>query len=501
MSRRAVAGACGVLLLFLALALLAPLLLSFVAPPDRGPAGSERPSAAPERWGFLIAATLAAGVGAGLRWIGREKLEAELGLRESYGVVTLGWILAAAVGAIPFMVAGGLSFTDAFFETMSGFTTTGSSVYGDPGVLSPALLFWRSFTQWIGGLGIVVLCVAVLPALGAQGSALFRVERGDAGERLRPRIADTARLLLVIYGVITSVFVLLFVLGGMGTVDAVCHAFAGISTGGFSTRFDSYASFSPFLQWTTTLLMIVGGTSFALLYAAFVGGRWRRLVQDPEFRFYVGMLGTATLLITAVLLVGGAGEASPRGYTLWEALRHAAFQASTVLTTCGFASADFALWPAFTQVLLFVLMFPGACVGSTSGAAKSVRVLIASKVAFRDMKLHLSPRAVFPIRLGNETLDRDTVSSVLGFLLLYMSCFLIGSAVVALAGPATPWEAMSASAACLGNVGPGFGELGPMSCFAKLSDVATWSLSFEMLLGRLEIYSVLLLFFPSAWRK
>ncbi|MCI0339646.1 MAG: TrkH family potassium uptake protein [Planctomycetales bacterium] len=495
MSRRAVAGATGTLLLLLAATLLLPLVVSLFAPPEGASAWAERGA-------FVLAAAAATGLGLLLRWVGREKADAAIGPREGYAIVTLGWVLAAAVGGVPFMVAGGLGPTDAFFETMSGFTTTGASIYVNPGVLSPALLFWRALTQWIGGLGIVVLCVAVLPALGAQVSTLVRAEFTGYGERLRPRIVETARLLWVTYLALTALLVLLLLAGGLGGTDAVCHAFSAISTGGFGTKLDSAAGFSPYVQWVLVLFMFLGGTNFAVLYALLAQRRPRRLTGDPEFRLYAAIVLVSTAALALALLLADPARHKPlQGLSVPGAVRHAAFQVVSVVTTTGFASSDFALWPVAAQVLLFGLLFVGGCVGSTSGSIKVIRILLAAKVAAREMWHLLSPRAVLPVRLGEETVDRDTVTAVLGYMLLFLALFAAGAVLVAALGGVTAWEALAASASCLANVGPAFGDLGPMNCYAGLPILSKWVLSAEMLLGRLEIYSVLLLCFPSAWRK
>jgi len=374
------------------------------------------------------------------------------------------------------------------------------------------LHLWRSLTQWLGGLGIVVLSVAVLPALGARGSSLVRSEFSGHQQRLRPRIASTARLLWVFYGGLTLVGVALLWCGPMTLHEAFCHTFTCVATGGFSTSGASIAGFdSAYTEWVITVFMFLGGTNFALLYAVWVQRRWRRGWGDPEWRCYVAICLVASLAVTAGLWWGGQG--------LGDGLRHATFQVVSIVTTTGFGSDDYTLWAPWCQGVILACFFVGGCVGSTGGSVKVVRVLVALKVAWREVRQMLRPRAVIPLRLGAQALERDTITAAVAYLVLYG--LAVGAGTVALAffgvapeyvDPETSltvvesasgqlWTAFSASASCVGNIGPGFGGVGPAQHYGGFSASSKWTCSGLMLLGRLEIYSVLLLLLPATWKR
>lgn len=505
MNRRAVEGALGRLLLICSVALLAPLAVALFAP------GAESwHDPARERLGLVVAAVVAATLGGVLMQLGRGADQADLGPREGYAVVTLGWMLFALVGSLPFVIGARFPFVNGFFETMSGFTTTGASILPGDDIpkLAPSLLLWRSITQWLGGLGIVVLSVAVLPALGARGSSLVRAEFAGHSHRLRPRIASTARLLWGLYCGLTLAEVGLLWLGPMDLHESFCHAFTTVSTGGFSTNGGSIGGFdSPYTEWVVTLFMFCGGTNFALLFAVAVQWRFRRGWRDQEWRLYAGACLAITVLLAAGLWWSGQGFET--------GLRHAAFQTVSIVTTTGFGTDDYTIWLPWCQVLILACFFMGGCVGSTGGSVKIARVLIALKVAAREIRHMLRPRAVLPLRMGDQTLETDTITAAISYLVLYGLTVGVGTFALAFAGVGTSaeaatatsaisdqlWTALTASASCVGNIGPGFGGVGPSSHYGGFSDTAKWICSALMLLGRLEIYSVLLLLLPRTWRR
>lgn len=484
MSLRAVAAAVGALVLMGVVLMFVPLLISIT--------GAE-PRAVQLGWAVGCLTGLVAGWA--IYRVGRPADERDLGPREGYAIVTLGWLACSMVGAVPFVLGANLSLLDAWFETISGFTTTGSSILPHPEALAPSLLLWRSLTQWVGGLGIVVLSVAFLPALGVKGASLVRAEFSEHERRLQPRIADTARRLWGLYLGLTMLQIVLMVLGGVSGFDAVCHTFATISGGGFSTHSDSVAAFhSPYIEWVVTIFMIVGGVNFALMYGALARGRIRALLRDPELRFYLGTFGVATAAVaTGLWLNAGVPGSIPA------VVRAAAFNTASMLTTTGFATTDFALWPPLCHLALVAVMFIGGCAGSTSGSIKSIRVSIACRIAWREIRLLLRPRQVIPLLVGDHIVDRERASATTAFIVLYMACFLIGTTIVAATG-LDLLTAGTASAACLGNIGPGLGAAGPATNFGALAPVAKATLGMLMLLGRLEIYSVILLLAPKMWR-
>jgi trk system potassium uptake protein TrkH len=421
--------------------------------------------------------------------------ERDIRPREGFLVVSVAWLVMAGLGALPFVLTGALGFIDAYFEAMSGFTTTGATVIAHVEGLPKALLLWRAFTQWLGGMGIIVLAVALLPKLGVGGSQLMDAEApGPQLERLTPRIRETARLLWGIYVGLTALDVLLLVfVGGMGWFDAVAHAFTTLSTGGFSTRDAGFTSFSAAAQWVTIVFMIFGGLNFAVLYRAVAHRRWRALISDTETRFYGGLLLGATLFILLSLGVGA------------ENLRHSAFQAVSIMTTTGYASADFESWPPAAKMILLVLMFFGGCAGSTAGSIKVIRTWLVFRFIVRETRNVIHPQAVLPIRVSGRVVSEPIVRAVAIFAILYVTVFAFGSVVllwdVTRAGlPMGIIEAASAVAATLGNVGPGFGLVGPMSTYAQLPETSKVLLVFLMWAGRLELFPVIVLFVRSYWK-
>jgi len=341
-----------------------------------------------------------------------------------------------------------------------------------------------------------VLSVAVLPAIGVQGASLVRAEFSEHERRLRPRIADTARRLWGLYAALSLLQTGLMIAGGVGGFDAVCHTFASISGGGFSTHSDSVAAFhSPYIEWVITLFMILGGVNFALMYGAVAGGRLRALARDPELRWYLGTFAAVTAIVALGLWTSG-----PMDWPGRRVVRAAAFNTASMLTTTGFATADFAAWPPLSHLGLVAVMFIGGCAGSTSGSLKSIRVTILWRIAWREIRLLIRPRQVIALRVGEHDIDRDRIAATVGFVVLYLTCWLAGTAIIAATG-LDLLTASTATAACVGNIGPGLGAAGPACNFGEFAPLAKLTLGGLMLLGRLEIYSVILLFAPRTWSQ
>jgi trk system potassium uptake protein TrkH len=419
----------------------------------------------------------------------------DLTLRDGFAIVSFGWISATLFGALPYLFTGTFhSLVDAFFEAASGFTTTGSTVITDIQKNCHGVLFWRALTQWLGGMGIILLSLAVLPFLGVGGMQLYKAEvPGPAADRLRPKISHTARILWEVYLLISAVQVLVLLFGGMNLFDAVCHTFTTMATGGFSPKNESIQFYqSPFLEYAITFFMFVAGANFSLHYLA-LRGNFKALWEDPEFRFYGGVVLVSTLLITFNLWSHLPGD-------LLHFFRLALFQVVSIQTTTGYTTADYATWPAFSQYLLLGLMFIGGCAGSTGGAIKCVRIYVLSKQGARELYRLLHPHAVAPVKLGRKVVSQETLNGIMSLFFLYLGIFLGCSLALALLG-VDFLTAVSAVATTLGNVGPGLGQVGPSEHFAYLPVASKWVLIACMLFGRLEIFTLLVLLFPEFWRK
>lgn len=447
-------------------------------------------------WSALLGSALVAAAVGALAFAGtRRRIEDELRVREGYAIVAFGWLAATLFGALPYWWTGSTaSVTDAVFESISGFTTTGASIFPDVETLPRGILFWRALSQWMGGMGIIVIGIAILPYLGVGGTQLFRAEvPGPTPERLRPRISQTAKLLWVVYAGFSAALALLYVLGGLDPFDAVAHTFTTMATGGFSTRNASIAGFgSPFVEYVTVFFMYCAGINFALHYR-WLTGRPRALWQDEEWRFYTVLAATATLIVGILLWARMSEGVEP-------ALRHALFQVVSIGTTTGFATADYVLWPLAAQVVLFLLMFPGGMVGSTGGGVKTFRLWLTLKQGWLELRKHLHPRAVIVSKIGATPIREEILVAVAGFILLYLTLFAAGTLVL------TFFEidlvtAAGAAAAAIGNIGPGLGAVGPVENYAWMPDPAKWACNALMLLGRLEIYTVLVLLHPEFWRR
>jgi trk system potassium uptake protein TrkH len=444
--------------------------------------------------GILFAMFTAAAAGGLLFRIFKQ--ERDLGIRDGFLIVGLGWFLMALFGALPYFFSGAISsFTDAFFEAMSGFTTTGATILNDIEQMPQSLLFWRAFTHWIGGMGIIVLSLAVLPLLGVGGMQLFKAEvPGPTTDKLTPRITHTARILWLVYVGITFLEVILLMVGGMNLLDAFCHSFATMATGGFSTRNASIGAFnSAYFDYVITFFMFAAGVNFALHYK-FISKKFNAHWKDYEFRTYLAILLAVTVIITVSNLLGGI-------YTnLFDSVRYGLFQGVSIGTTTGFGTANYETWTPVAQILLFMLMFIGGCAGSTGGAMKVVRIIIVVKYAYNSLKKLIHPQAVIPLRVGTRFIPKEVTHSVIGFFLLYVLLFVLVSIIMAFLG-LDLLTAAGAAASCLGNIGPGLGKVGPTDNFAFIPVPGKWILAISMMVGRLEIYTVLVIFTKSLWSK
>ncbi len=449
-----------------------------------------------QQWQPLLLAsgvTLAAG---GIPWLlTRRKTDQELRSRDGYLVVTLSWLLMSFSGSLPFLFSGAIpGYPDAFFESMSGFTTTGATILTNIEAVPRGILFWRSLTQWIGGMGIIVLAVAILPILGIGGMQLFQSEApGISPDKLKPRIRDTAKRLWVIYTGLTLIEMVLLMIGGMDFFDAINHSLTTMATGGFSPKNSSIAFYeSPYLQYVITVFMFLAGTSFSLTYFI-LKGKLDKVWQNEEFRYYVALVLLVTL-ITTIGIYLTTGQA-------WEpSFRYAIFQVVSVISTTGYITADYTAWAPLLTVMFVILMFIGASAGSTAGGVKIVRHAILIKNSVLEMKRQIHPAAVIPVRYNGKAVTQDITFNVLAFFVIYITVFALGTIVMALTG-VDFMTAVGATATSLGNIGPGIGTVGPVDNFAHLPEAGKWVLSFLMLLGRLELFTVLILFTPYFWSR
>ncbi len=444
---------------------------------------------------LLYAALLTLVVGTVFNLLTKRHSKEDFRHRDVFAAVTLTWMAVSFFGALPYLFSGVItSFTDAYFESMAGFTTTGATVIADIESLPMGVLFWRSFTQWLGGMGIILFALAVMPFLGSRGMQLFKAEVPEITvERLRPRLIDTAKHLWFIYLGLSGAAFVLYLVGGMSLFDAICHAFTSLATGGFSTKNTSIAYFqSPFIDVTCTVFMFLAGVNYALYFYALRGAPGR-FWRSSEFRFYLSMTLAATLLI-ALNIYGSSYE------SLWESLRYAAFQAVSIMTTTGYATADYEIWAPFSQMLLIFLMFCGGMIGSTGGGMKQIRILLMFRQGNREIYQLIHPHAVTTVRVDGRVLPKEILGSIWGFLFL----FLLTSAVATLAMAALGHDiitAFSTVISAMSNVGPALGDAGPTENYASISAPGKWILSFCMMAGRLEIYTVLVLLVPRFWRK
>lgn len=430
-----------------------------------------------------------------MHFISIRRTNNNLSTRDGFLLVTLSWILASIIAALPYYFSGAMpSMADAYFETMSGFTTTGATILGDIESLPMSILFWRSLTHWLGGMGIVVLTVAVLPLLGIGGLQLIQAEApGPTVDRLTPKIKETAKLLWYIYIGLTLAEATLLMFAGMSLFDALTHTFGTVATGGFSTKNTSVGYYnSAIVDWIITLFMALAGINFTLHFR-FITGRYKDILRDSELKAYLFIFFTAMLII-ACDLYGSSYS------TIADSLRYAGFNVASILTTTGFATADYEKWPALSQTALMILMFVGGCSASTSGGIKVIRIITLLKQAFNEMKYLIHPRGVFINKINGQPVKKDIVYAISGFFFLYI-LILLATTMVAASSGADFTTSFTGALCTVGNVGPGLGLVGPTKNFGFFPDYVKWFYSFAMLAGRLELYTVFILFTKTFWKK
>ncbi|MBI4810500.1 MAG: TrkH family potassium uptake protein [Ignavibacteriales bacterium] len=428
-------------------------------------------------------------------WLLLKQPDQRLGSKEGFLIATSGWIAISVFGTLPYLISGSIPvFTDAFFETISGFTTTGASILNDVEKLPHGILFWRSMTHWIGGMGIIVLSLAILPLLGIAGMQLYKAEAaGPTKDKLSPRIAETARLLWTVYVSLTFAEIVLLLFGGMPLFDAICHSFGTIATGGFSTKNLSVAYFrSSYIEYVIGIFMFLSAINFSLHYAA-LKGDLLNYFRNSEFKFFIMLVGSAIMIVTLINLL------TQPVLGVIDSFRFSFFNVISISSCTGFANADFALWVPAAQFLLFVLMFPGGCAGSTSGAIKNVRVLLLLKNIFSEVKKIFHPQAIISVKFNGKIVAPDILSMIASFFVIYLSTFALSSFIIIMTG-VDIISAMSGVASCMGGVGPGLNSVGPMANYSSIPIIGKWVLSSDMLLGRLELFTIMVIFTKSFWK-
>ena len=533
MHKTAVAYALGKLMQVMGVMLLIPLGIALWDSRENGLSGMLE---ATDVFGIMVSIAIALVFGSALVMLGRRGREHQ-GLREGYAIVTIGWFGLTFIGCLPLFfyflatrdAAGAngwlLAFTDSFFEIMSGFTTTGATILTDIEVVPRSLLFLRSLAHWLGGMGIITLAIVIFPAMGVSGYGMYRGEvPGPSPDRLRPRLAQTAQILWGVYMLLTAVEMVLLMAVGMNWFDAINHAFATMATGGFSTKNASIAAFdSDLVEWIIIIFMYFAGINFLLHFKA-LRGDFKSMFRDREYVFYSAVVAVVILILTAVLFVNGPAPLADASqhyragaptetefiahYTaqaakldgMYDSFRIAAFQTLAIVTTTGFATADFDIWPDFLRFLLVLLMFFGGCAGSTGGGMKMVRIMVVFKVALNELRKLTQPRLVSPIKVGGQPIDDAKVVNVVSFFILFTGLFVLVGMLLTLFMPDMT-TAFSASIATIGNIGPGLAGVGAVENYAWIPIPAKWLLVLSMLLGRLEIFTVLIILRPSIWRK
>ena len=423
------------------------------------------------------------------------KATKKIGKREGYIIVSLVWVVFSIFGAIPFVISGEIpSITNAFFETISGFTTTGSSILNDIEAMPHGLLFWRSLTQWLGGMGIIVMSIAILPIFGIGGMQLFAAEvPGPTADKIHPRVKETAKRLWGIYILFTVAETILLMLGGMNLFDAINHSFTTMATGGYSTKQASVAYWdSPFIQYTITVFMFIAGTNFAISYFA-IKLKFKKIWNNEEFKYYIFFTLFFTLGIAVMLIF-------TQNTGIEKSFRDAFFQVVSLMTTTGYATADYWSWTPFIAITAFIVMFFGGSAGSTGGGIKIIRIVVLFKNSILEFKRLIHPNAIIPVRINHKIVDDKVVRNILAFIAFYMAIFFVSTLIMSFTGLDLD-TSMGAVIACLGNIGPGIGDVGPIENFHYISDFGKWFLSFLMLIGRLELFTVLILFTPAFWKK
>ena len=442
-----------------------------------------------DAFAFVISIIISAAVAAAFFFFGRKAEMSRMGTTEVYASVSLSWIASSAISAVPYFIYGAApTYTDAFFESMSGYTTTGSTIFPQIDILPYSILLWRAMTHWLGGMGIICFTLVMIPLTGAGGFKIFRAESpGMIHEKMTPRIRQTAVYLWLIYVGLTLILTGLLILGGMNFFDAVCHGMSTIATGGFSTRSESIAYYhSAYIEWVIIVFMFVSGANFVLHFYALKDNSLRRYFGDPEFRFYAIVVSVLSLLVTIDLFAGGFAS-------FLASLRAGLFHVTCFVTTTGFAANNYDLWPGFSKSVLFICMFLGGCAGSTAGGIKQARLLVMSNSIRQRFRQMLNPKTVVILPAASHTSDPNVISSCMAFFGLYIIVFIAGAFALSLF-ESDLITAISVAASAIGNVGPAFGRLGAAENFAALAPETKWILSFLMLCGRLELYTLFSLF-------
>ena len=472
----------GILNFFLGLSMLAPLIVSLIYSDG-------------SFFSLLYSFIITSGSGIVLFFLIKKGDYTSLSQRDGMAIVTLSWLSAGFFGSLPFLFSGSIpNITDAYFESISGFTTTGASIINNIESLPNGILFWRSLTQWMGGMGIIVLSIAILPFLGVGGMQLYKAEiPSPVVDKLQPRISETAKTLWKVYLSITLFEIVLLSIGEMPVFDSICHAFCTMPTGGFSTQNGSIAQFnSAYFEGVITVFMILAGINFSLHFK-FLKGDFKVFSRDSECRVFISILVILIILVTFNIY-------GPIYHSLSHAFRHAAFQVTSIITTTGFVTANYAQWPALSQIILLLCMFIGAMAGSTGGAIKIMRVILLVKHGYREIFRLIHPHAVMSIKLGGKPVPEEVLNSIWGFFILYLGLFIVAVIIMSSIGLDTV-TSFASVAATIGNVGPGFGLVGPASNYLSVPDLGKWVLIFCMILGRLEIYTVIIMLAPAYWRK
>ncbi len=444
---------------------------------------------------FFLCSVITLSTGFFMRIFTKNDKYSEIKKRDGYLIVVLGWLFMTFFGSLPYLISGSIpTITNAFFETMSGFTTTGSTILNDIEALPKSILFWRSMTQWIGGMGIIVLTIAILPLLGIGGMELFIAEApGPTKDKIHPRIKETAKRLWIIYFGLTSLETIILMFLGLDFFDAINHSLTTTSTGGFSTKQASIAAFqNPWIEAVIVIFMFLAGTNFTLIYFA-LKLKFRKFINNDEFKWYLTSLISVIIILTLI-------HSFSNNLTLLNSFRAISFQVVSIITTTGYSTADYTTWGYFLTFIFFLFLFSGASAGSTSGGIKIVRIIILIKNSLLEFKRRLHPKAVIPVILNGSAISNHIIYNLLAFIFLYLFIFTLGSII--LSGLGLDFlSAISAVASAVGNVGPGIASVGPSYSFDHVPDLGKWVLSLLMLMGRLELFTVCLIFTPYFWKR
>ena len=444
---------------------------------------------------FFLCSVITLSTGFFMRIFTKNDKYSEIKKRDGYLIVVLGWLFMTFFGSLPYLISGSIpTITNAFFETMSGFTTTGSTILNDIEALPKSILFWRSMTQWIGGMGIIVLTIAILPLLGIGGMELFIAEApGPTKDKIHPRIKETAKRLWIIYFGLTSLETIILMFLGLDFFDAINHSLTTTSTGGFSTKQASIAAFqNPWIEAVIVIFMFLAGTNFTLIYFA-LKFKFRKIINNDEFKWYLTSLISVIIILTLI-------HSFSNNLTLLNSFRAISFQVVSIITTTGYSTADYTTWGYFLTFIFFLFLFSGASAGSTSGGIKIVRIIILIKNSLLEFKRRLHPKAVIPVILNGSAISNHIIYNLLAFIFLYLFIFTLGSII--LSGLGLDFlSAISAVASAVGNVGPGIASVGPSYSFDHVPDLGKWVLSLLMLMGRLELFTVCLIFTPYFWKR